>query len=211
MVDYKTKVELIAVTRMVRPFPKWFNESLSDGDQLVEYCGRLAYDTQAMTNQVEGWVQRRIADGHESLIEHAYGSWHIWCSRVVSHELVRHRIASYTQRSQRFVTEGRPRFVTPPGLKGAELRMFKDAMARAWYVYGQLLKAGHRPEIARYVLPNACQTQIVMTMNLRSLRNFLALRTSTRALPEIQEVAGKIGVFCRSEWPQAFGDLAAVV
>ncbi len=179
MVDYKTKVELIVVTRMVRPFPKWFDESLSDGDQLVEYCGRLAYGTQAMTNQVEGWVQRRIA--------------------------------SYTQRSQRFVTEGKPRFVTPPELKGVELRMFKDAMARAWYVYGQLLKAGHRPEIARYVLPNACQTQIVMTMNLRSLRNFLMLRTSTRALPEMQEVAGKIGVICRSEWPQAFGDLAAVV
>ena len=207
--SYKTKVKLIAYTKLNEhtALPDWYDDSLSDVEQLIEYCGRLCYDSQDNTNRVHDWLQRRIRDGHESLIEHSYASFHIWCSRAVSHELVRHRIASYSQRSQRYVAEGKSRFITPPELTGENLKIFNDAMARDWYVYKQLLANGVRSELARYVLPNACETQIVMTMNMRALRNFLMLRTSTRALPEMQEVAGQVKELCQKHWSRVFGDL----
>lgn len=201
--DYGTEVRLL--------------RSTPEGEELIEWAGRLCYDTQDKSGQSEDWIQHRIADGHESLIEHASATFYIRASRVLTHELVRHRIASYSQRSQRYVKEGEAKFITPPELAYPEdwskgvptdnARLFIRAMERCWETYGALLRAGVKPEIARYALPNACETQIVFTANFRELRHFIKLRTSSRALPEMREVAGKVKGICQASWPRVFSDL----
>ena len=192
--SYNTIVKLLSAT------PK--------AQENVEFAGRLCYDTQNKTGQSEDWLQKRVLDGHESLIEHSSATFYIRCSRVVTHELVRHRLASYSQRSQRYVKEAEPKFITPPEIGDSELLLiFNSIMDQCWFAYGEMLKQGIKPEIARYVLPNACETQIIMTMNFRELRHFIKLRTSPRALPEMREVAGKVKVLCQAFWPKIFGDL----
>jgi thymidylate synthase (FAD) len=122
---------------------------------------------------------------------------------------VRHRLASYSQRSQRYVRESTPRYITPPELakdqRGEDV--FEKAMLDAWRAYSELLQLGIKPEIARYVLPNACETEIVMTMNFRELRHFIKLRTSKRSLPEMRAVAGEMKRIMQQQAPRVFGDL----
>lgn len=218
--DYGTEVKLLAVTTLVQGGPISLNlkEGVSPGERLIEYAGRLCWDTQGKTGEVPDRIQKWIEVGHESMIEHPSATFYIRCSRVVTHELVRHRLASYSQRSQRYVKENEPRYITPPEFTnnirmdkfsydiGAEDR-FRHAMQHAWDAYRDLLKAGFKPELARYVLPNACETQIVCTWNFRELRHIIRLRTSKRALPEMREVAGKIRGICKEIAPQVFGDL----
>ncbi len=144
---------------------------------------------------------------------------------MFTHELVRHRIASYSQRSQRYVKETEPRYIIPVSIRECQkvpvprsiwaekfrdmttLRIYEYHMACCWEVYGLLLEAGIKPEDARYVLPGGCETQVVKTMNFRELRHFIKLRTSKRALGEMQEVAGKIKDICKQIAPEVFADL----
>lgn len=207
--DYGTEVKLIAIT-----YPEYhigdsmFDKSVNNCEHLIEYAGRLCYNMQDKLGTNPDWIQDRIKDGHESIIEHASASFYIRCSRVVTHELVRHRIASYSQRSQRYVNESKPTYITPPGIFNSELNLiFTDIMDKCWSAYNELLRQGIPKEIARYVLPNACQTDIITTMNFRELRHFIKLRTSKRALPEMQEVAGKVKDICKQIAPKVFGDL----
>ncbi len=213
MKDYGTEVKLLAITGL----SKGFQEELYSGggyrnesEDLVEYAGRLCYDAEKDLGNKPGWIQSRVKAGHESIIEHASATFYIKASRVFTHELVRHRIASYSQRSQRYVKEGEPKYITPPGLEAVKIdaeyadRVFSRAMKTAWYYYRQLLTGGVSKEIARYVLPNACETQIVVTMNFRELRHFIKLRTSPKALPEMREVAGKIKDICKDIAPKVF-------
>lgn len=192
--DYKTEVRLLACT--------------PNGEQLVEWAGRLCWDTQDKTGQVPDRIQRWIGIGHESVIEHASMTFYIRASRVLTHELVRHRLASYSQRSQRYVKESEPRYIIPPEFNQTEEEgLFLGVIEHCWNAYSTALGHGIRPEIARYVLPNACETQIVMTMNFRELRHFIKLRTSKRALPEMREVAGKVREICKGVAPQVFEDV----
>jgi thymidylate synthase (FAD) len=116
-------------------------------------------------------------------------------------------LASYSQRSQRYVKESRAKYITPPGLGTTESDIFRRAMQYAWSAYNELLENGVKPEIARYVLPNACESQIVMTMNFRELRHFIKLRTSERALPEMRSVAGEVRRIMKEQAPGVFEDL----
>lgn len=204
MNDYGTEVKLLAVTRLPisSPVP---SGSGTDGQSLIEYASRLCVAREGETR--EGYIEDRIAQGHESVLEHASATFYIRASRVLTHELVRHRIASYSQRSQRYVNESKPRYITPPELSLQASVYFKTVMDTAWDAYKDLLKNGYSREIARYVLPNACETQIVMTMNFRELRHFIKLRTSPRALPEMREVAGKVKDICMDLAPQVFRGL----
>ena len=219
MSDYGTEVKLLAVTRpggYCIADSATFREGDETAEELIEYAGRLCYNLTDKLGTNPNWIQERIKDGHESILEHASMTFYIKASRVFTHELVRHRIASYSQRSQRYVNEGEPRYITPPelgevvleeqdtGAKFTADSWFRLAMDSAWRTYSELLKAGVRREIARYVLPNACETQIVMTMNFRELRHFIKLRTSKRALPEMREVAGKVKDICKEIAPKVF-------
>ena len=141
-------------------------------------------------------IKAIIKSGHESCVEHASATFVLdGISRVVTHELVRHRIGfSYSQRSQRYVNEHNPSYVIPEEIAGSPkaLEVFQEAMNAAWAAYSKLQAVGMRNEIARYVLPNACTTKITVTANFRAWRNFLKLRCSKRAQPEIRELAYKL-------------------
>ena len=207
--DYGTEVKLLAVTSRVDETGQIVEAPAGvPAENLIEWAGRLCYNNQEKLGAKSGWIQERIKDGHESILEHASATFFIRASRVLTHQLVRHRIASYSQRSQRYVNESKPRYITPPELIGSDgIDFFKRTMDFCWDAYRHLLEVGMPKEIARYVLPNACETQIVMTMNFRELRHFIKLRTSRRSLPEMQEVAGKVRDICKEIAPQVFEDL----
>jgi thymidylate synthase (FAD) len=134
-----------------------------------------------------------ITSGHTSALEHASYTFAIdGVSRAMTHQLVRHRLASYNQQSQRYVTYAdEPVFIVPPEVEAdAGRREAFIASCRASFdAYRGLLDAGVKPEDARYLLPNAMETKIVVTMNVRELLHFFELRCCNRAQWEIREVA----------------------
>lgn len=162
-------------------------------ETLIAKCASTCYDS--MPKELDAarkMIKAIIKSGHESCIEHASVTFEIdGVSRTLTHELVRHRIAAYSQKSQRYVNEHNPSFVIPVELNGNKeaLDVYNEAMANAWKAYAKLQEMGFKNQIARYVLPNACMTKICFTANFRSLRNFLKLRCSVRAQPEIRELA----------------------
>ncbi|MFP4642304.1 MAG: FAD-dependent thymidylate synthase [Dehalococcoidia bacterium] len=209
--NYDIEVKLLAITGLWQSteyLPQ--NPTGAHPEQLIEYAGRLCWDTTDKFEKNPSRIQEWIGVGHESVIEHASATFYIRASRVFTHELVRHRLASYSQRSQRYVKESKPRYITPPEIKVNSENaydMFEKAMRNAWKTYEELLQLGVKPEIARYVLPNACETQIVMTMNFRELRHFIKLRTSERALPETRAVANEVLKIMKEQAPKVFEDL----
>lgn len=133
--------------------------------------------------------------GHTSVIEHVCFTFAISdVSRSLTHQLVRHRIASYAQQSQRYVDLKKPNYVTPP--KIAKNKIMKEAydetMKNIWEQYNRLLKLGIPAEDSRFILPNAACTNIIVTMNARSLLNFFELRCCMHAQWEIRQLANKM-------------------
>lgn len=195
--EYDVEVKLLAIT--------------PHGQELVEQAGRLCYDSGDKLGTSKKWLQARIKQGHESLIEHASATFYIKASRTLTHELVRHRIASYSQRSQRYVKEMEASYLLPPEVSDAPQAdladVFREAMEAAWDAYRRLLDAGMKPEIARYVLPNACLTEIICTWNFREIRHIVRLREGPAALPEMRAVAKRIKEIMVEQAPDVFGDL----
>ena len=175
--------------------------------------GEIAREKQA------DFVARILASGHESPIEHVSFTFAIaGISRALSHQLVRHRIASYSQQSQRYVDAAGFDYVLPPQIAAvpeAKAR-FEAAMVQAGAAYAELqtILAAHgrgakANEDARFVLPNACETKIVATMNCRSLLHFFELRCCMRAQWEIRAVAGRMLALCREALPVIFAGAGA--
>ncbi len=132
-----------------------------------------------------------VRKGHHSVLEHAVFTFSLeGVSRAMTHQLVRHRIASYSQQSQRYVRLDRPDFTTPPEVarRPEAKEAFDRAMAGAWTAYNGLVGAGVPEEDARYVLPNAANTNITVTMNARELLHLARLRLCLRAQWEVREV-----------------------
>jgi len=147
-----------------------------------------------MDSETAKRVIKRVAGyGHVSVIEHASFTFSIeGVSRAMTHQLVRHRIASYTQQSQRYVTyDTLEKYVTPPNItNNTEAKeIFEHALGKISESYQRLLKIGIPKEDARFILPNAAKTNIIVTMNARELRHFFNLRCCMRAQWEIREAA----------------------
>ena len=162
-------------------------------------------------------INKAIASGHESVLEHANFTFSVeGISRACSHQLVRHRIASYSQQSQRHVdpTKDPEWFVTPKTLEGSKVIGDSDSiyvelayrifMSNAAEMYARLVKVGIPEEDARFVLPNACKTNIVITMNARELRHFFRLRCHPSAQWEIREMANRMLEEVRRVAPNIF-------
>lgn len=132
-----------------------------------------------------------MKSGHLSVAEHSDITFKITCSRACSHQLVRHRTGKYTQRSQRYCTEDNFEYYIPDSIKNDEsaLKIYKMAMGAIRSCYKQLTDIDVPAEDARYVLPNACETTIIMTMDFRNFFHFLNERLCTRAQKEIRDVA----------------------
>lgn len=138
-------------------------------------------------------LRRILSYGHVSVIEHANFTFSIEeVSRALTHQLVRHRIASYTQQSQRYVTyDTLQSYVMPPSIANNQeaKKIFNEALEKISKTYQALLDMGVPKEDARYVLPNAAKTNIIVTMNARELRHFFNLRCCARTQWELREIA----------------------
>ncbi len=142
-------------------------------------------------------INQVVESGHTSTVEHAVFTFAIeGISRACSHQLVRHRMASYSMQSQRYVDLSKSElgYIVPPEIKRDKKmsEKYKKAIEGIEKEYKELVKAGVKPEDARFILPNACQTKIVVTMNARSLLNFFRERCCLRAQWEIKALADKM-------------------
>ena len=165
-----------------------------DAEKLIEAAGRTCYDTgdRAGADSAAKFIRMLIRRGHVSVLEHAAATFRIaGVSRALTHQLVRHRLASYSQRSQRYVSEAGFPYVTPPSVaQNADgHRVFDDAVENARAAYEKLIGMGVPREDARFVLPNATATEIIMTANFREWRHVLALRGHPTAQWEIRRLA----------------------
>ena len=183
-------------------------------DKLIEEAGRTCYlSTDKITeSSSDNFIQRAIKRGHESIVEHASATFRIsGVSRALTHQLVRHRLASYSQQSQRYVNEEDFDYVIPCSItenKNPEvIDVFTLAMAYSHLAYKRLRELGVPREDARFILPTATATEIVVTMNFRELRSFLKLRMSESAQWEIRKLAHSILDVMIQIAPNVFQDL----
>lgn len=192
------KVELISITQ--------------DAEKIIEQVGRTAYQSQAKItdDSATKFIKMLIGKGHTSVLECCSASFRISdVSRAFSHQLVRHRIASYTQKSQRYVSERGFDFIVPPSIQANSdaYGIFVTTMKYLDDVYQTLQALGIRNEDARFVLPNACETEIVITTNFREWRHIIGLRTDSAAQWEISQVCMAILTILKEHAPSCFGDL----
>ena len=196
------KVELLAYT--------------PDADRICAAAARSCYSDRPSKELLEDidpekTLSQTVGMGHHSVIEHAVFTFSVsGVSRALTHQLVRHRIASFSQQSQRYVSMDEPGYVTPPSISSDAklLEMYERSMDQVWEIYRKLGDSVPA-EDARYVLPNACTTNITITMNARELLHFLKLRCCNRAQWEIREMAERMLEICRSVSPTIFADAGA--
>lgn len=183
----------------------------------IERAGRTCYKSENNITEgsAEKFIRNIIASGHESVIEHEKITVRFICDRGVTHELVRHRIASYSQESTRYCNYSGDKFgneitVIEPCFwdkNDEKYKIWVKTMENIEKDYFALIKAGAKPEEARSILPNSLKTEIVVTMNLRSWRNFFKLRTSMRAHPQIREISNMLLTELKEKLPAIFSDI----
>lgn len=152
-------------------------------------------------------LSKIVGMGHHSVIEHAVFTFSIeGVSRSLTHQLVRHRVASYSQQSQRYVSMTEPTYVIPETITDEGMKKeYEDMMDSIWKFYNRLAET-IPPEDARYVLPNACTTNITVTMNARELLHLFSLRCCNRAQWEIRHLADEMLKQCKEVYPVIFKD-----
>ena len=182
----------------------------------LEFYGRVAYKSgdRITDSSAEGFIAAIVKRGHESVIEHIVISVKFICDRGVTHELVRHRLASYTQESTRYCNYSKrgTTFIKPSfwDEKDVEYETWSSAMAYAEKAYNSLISNGAKPEQARSVLPNSVKTEIICTANLREWRHILKLRTSKDAHPQMRQIMAPLLKEFRQYLPSLFNDIGSV-
>ncbi|MCL4427716.1 MAG: FAD-dependent thymidylate synthase [Deltaproteobacteria bacterium] len=182
LINYTSKPEITIATAARLCYSSYgiakIEADFNDGEKGLEKARKL--------------IKRIRTSGHESVLEHSNFTFGIEkLSRSASHQLVRHRIASYSQRSQRYVKEEKPKYVIPDSIaQNKEFSAKYNKMVDDIFsLYGYFLEKGVPAEDARYILPNATETQIIFTMNARELLHFFRLRGCNRAQWEIRAAA----------------------
>ena len=183
-------------------------------EKLIERMGRICYKSEDKITEDSSkkFLEMLLARGHESVLEHAVASFIITTSRGVTHEIVRHRIASYSQESTRFCNYSKDGFgseitvIEPPGLNDSSLNHWTNTVLECEENYMKMIKDGVKPETARSILPTCLKADIGVTMNFRQLRHFLRLRTSKAAHPEMREIAFMIATELAKISPTLFSE-----
>lgn len=170
-----------------------------------------SYPMDASEKAKDALIKSVVASGHHSVIEHVYFSFAIdGVSRALTHQLVRHRIASYSQQSQRYVSNDGEfdinNYVIPPSIKKNDIALeeFINTLRQIQYQYNQLKGFGIPSEDVRFLLPNAVKTRIVVTMNCSSLLHFFGVRCCDAAQWEIRKLANAMLVICKEKLPVVF-------
>ena len=166
----------------------------------VEKCGRICYlsEPKDPEGSTDKFIRMLIKNGHESPLEHGGCTFKIVTDRAISQEVVRHRLASYSQESTRYCNYANGKFsreitvIESSGLAENEAREWLDAMEHLERTYLLMIDSGVKPEKARDVLPLCLKTELMMTANFREWRHFLKLRGSRMAHPEIRKIAKQI-------------------
>jgi len=192
------EVELLAVT--------------PDAERVIEEAGRTCYMSHKRASDAgrPKFIRMLVSRGHLSVLEHAIATFRIkGMSRAATHQIVRHRLCSFSQRSQRYVKEAGQRPVMPPSIEdNVEAAVcFSEAMAYAQAAYDSLLKLGVPKEDARFVMPNATPSEIVISANFRELRHIIAVRGSRGAQWEVRMMATCILEKMKDIAPNVFFDL----
>ena len=202
--------------------PSWRIAALTEADPTrlmrhLEAMGRICYQSEdAITeDSYKKFLQGIIKRDHGAVLEHATVTAVVICDRGVSHEIVRHRIASYCQESTRYCNYSKGKFgseitvVGPPfwDESSPEYETWKHACEATETAYFELLELGATPQEARDVLPNSTKTQIAITMNIREWRHFFRLRCSPAAHPQMVEIACKGLVEFYDYFPCLFEDI----
>lgn len=186
--------------------PTFYFEDDINGEEIlkkIERMGRVCYKSsdKITPGSAERFVKAIIKSGHESVIEHEKISVLVVCDRGITHEIVRHRLASYSQESSRYCNYSKNKFgseitvVDPCFWRGgseedkAKRVIWETAMKDVENMYMQLIDLGASAQEARSVLPNSLKSELVMTMNLREWRHFFKVRTSEAAHPQMREIA----------------------
>lgn len=185
--------------------------------QHIEMCGRTCYKSEGLITPDSCYTFTRgiIERGHESVLEHVSVTVRFICDRGVSHEIVRHRLASYSQESTRYCNYAKDKFdgeitvIEPCYLvhDTTGYNIWKQAMEDAELAYFSLLNWGCSPQEARSVLPNSLKTEVVMTANMREWRHFFRMRCSPAAHPQMLEVSVPLLKKFRECVPVLFDDI----
>ena len=205
--------------RIIEPYFEFINKP--DGEAVlreIETIGRVCYKSEDRITEESAHklIASLLRRGHESVLEHSRVTLRVVCDRGVTHEIVRHRIASYSQESTRYCNYAKDKF-------GGEITFIKpffwkddpekynvwlESMKAAEAAYLKLLEMGAKPEEARGVLPNSLKSELVMSMNLRAWRNFFKLRAAPDAHPQMREIAVPMLNAMRAAIPVVFDDIA---
>jgi len=183
-----------------------------DSEKLIEEAGRTCYLSfgKITKDSEKKFIKMLIKSGHHSVLEHAYATFRIkGGSRAFTHQLVRHRLCAFSQQSQRYVSEKEFSFITPPSIqkKPEALKLFNETMETLKKSYQKLQELGIKNEDARFVLPNAVKSEIVISANLREWRYILQLRCAPDAQWEIRGICNEILKILKKKAPTVFEDL----
>lgn len=194
--------------------------SMPEGESIlkqIELAGRTCYksEDQITVDSANGFVQRILSSGHHSVIEHVNITVRFICDRGVTHELVRHRLASYSQESTRYANYSKEKFGSGITLikplfwqeSSPEYSVWLETMEQLEKAYLELVEIGASPEHARSVLPNSLKTEIVMTCNLREWRHVFSLRCSPAAHPQMRQIMLPLLADFHKRIPVLFDDL----
>lgn len=186
----------------------------------IELAGRVCYKSEDKidADSAKRFVNAIISSGHEAVLEHYNITVKFTCDRGVSHEIVRHRLASYCQESTRYCNYSKDKFgneitVIKPcfwEVDSQEFTLWRRACELSETYYFSLLEEGATPQEARAVLPNSLKTEVVMTANLREWRHFLKLRTAKAAHPQMREVAIKLLEIFQENIPVVFDGIQVI-
>lgn len=194
------KVELLAIT--------------PDAERIIEIAARTCYQSgdKMVPEKIGELLPKLIAMGHESPFEHACATFRISeVSRAMTHQLVRHRLMSVSQKSQRYVSESTFGWVVPPAVSGDDKPEFDRDMAVLRDMYAKWKEKGLKSEDARFVLPNACTTELVVTANFREWRHVFNVRCHRRAQWEIRDVCLAMLKALNEHAPHVFADISALI
>lgn len=211
----------------------WFEiERIDASDRvirLLEAAARNCYKSEKVTtiSEAQDYLKEKIMDsGHHSVIEHISVTVRVVCDRGISHEMVRHRIASFSQESTRYCNYSKgkhgseiitisPFFWEPASEDCPQVRMYKEAQRMDWVeamefsqkIYMRMVDRGASPQEARTVLPNSLKTEVIMTTNLRSWRNFFQQRVAPAAHPQMRQIAQPMLDEFKGRIPLVFDDI----
>ncbi len=194
--------------KIIKPSVELIDEvNANDVYKKIERCGRVCYQSEPKGNP-EDFVRMLIKRGHESVLEHVSLTFHIICDRAIQNELVRHRLASFSVESTRYVKYDELKVISDAEVALQHVTDFKNALKRLEKLYKYAVNSGGvPPEHARDILPLCLKSELYMTANLREWRHILKLRTSKHAHPQMRTIANSILAVFKDKLPVIVEDI----